>query len=188
MAEVLELCAGGRAGCRATDSGSCLCHHQSHVEWVGCSLHDLIQPSFSFLVGVALPFSIGQPAGARPVEGRMTAHAALAIADPGLPGRLPPVTAAVADQFHVRGHAQPDRPGLYVPVRAGALLGASPVDRAGGHPRSATGRPSRSIRSRPRLRLRRGRRAGRAGRTIRPGSPPTGTRTATWPGRSTPGS
>lgn len=33
-------------------------HHQSHVSWEGCSLHDLIQPSFSFLVGVALPFSI----------------------------------------------------------------------------------------------------------------------------------
>jgi predicted acyltransferase len=33
-------------------------YHQTHVEWVGCSLHDLIQPSFSFLVGVALPFSI----------------------------------------------------------------------------------------------------------------------------------
>jgi heparan-alpha-glucosaminide N-acetyltransferase len=32
--------------------------HQSHVEWIGCSLHDLIQPSFSFIVGVALPFSI----------------------------------------------------------------------------------------------------------------------------------
>jgi heparan-alpha-glucosaminide N-acetyltransferase len=31
---------------------------QTHVEWRGCSLHDLIQPSFSFLVGVALPFSI----------------------------------------------------------------------------------------------------------------------------------
>ena len=31
---------------------------RTHVEWVGCSLHDLIQPSFSFLVGVALPFSI----------------------------------------------------------------------------------------------------------------------------------
>ncbi|MBD0295239.1 MAG: DUF5009 domain-containing protein [Flavisolibacter sp.] len=32
--------------------------HQEHVPWVGCSLHDLIQPSFSLLVGVALPFSI----------------------------------------------------------------------------------------------------------------------------------
>ena len=35
-----------------------LCFHQSHVDWIGCSLHDMIQPSFSFLVGVALPFSI----------------------------------------------------------------------------------------------------------------------------------
>jgi predicted acyltransferase len=33
-------------------------YHQSHVEWIGCSLHDLIQPSFSFLVGVALPYSM----------------------------------------------------------------------------------------------------------------------------------
>ena len=31
---------------------------QQHVEWTGCVLHDLIQPSFSFLVGVALPFSL----------------------------------------------------------------------------------------------------------------------------------
>ncbi|MDQ6631443.1 MAG: DUF5009 domain-containing protein [Verrucomicrobiota bacterium] len=44
-------------------------YHQTHVEWIGCSLHDLIQPSFSFMVGVALPFSIasrtsrGQPRG-----------------------------------------------------------------------------------------------------------------------------
>ena len=32
--------------------------NQSHVEWFGCTLHDLIQPSFSFLVGVALPYSL----------------------------------------------------------------------------------------------------------------------------------
>ncbi len=32
--------------------------HTTHVEWIGCSLHDMIQPSFSFLVGVSLPFSI----------------------------------------------------------------------------------------------------------------------------------
>ncbi|CAH0994138.1 hypothetical protein EMA8858_00245 [Emticicia aquatica] len=35
-----------------------LAFHQDHVEWIGCSLHDLIQPSFSFLVGVVLPYSI----------------------------------------------------------------------------------------------------------------------------------
>jgi heparan-alpha-glucosaminide N-acetyltransferase len=32
--------------------------HTSHVAWTGCSLHDMIQPSFSFLVGAALAFSI----------------------------------------------------------------------------------------------------------------------------------
>lgn len=35
-----------------------LAHHQSHIPWTGCTLHDLIQPSFSMLVGVVLPFSI----------------------------------------------------------------------------------------------------------------------------------
>src|SRR3984957_6192460 len=37
---------------------SLLSFNQSHTEWVGCSLHDTIQPGFSFLVGVALPHSI----------------------------------------------------------------------------------------------------------------------------------
>ncbi len=32
--------------------------HWEHVPWRGCSLHDLIQPAFSFMVGVALPFSM----------------------------------------------------------------------------------------------------------------------------------
>ena len=35
-----------------------LAFHTDHVKWTGCSLHDLIQPAFSFLVGVSLPFSI----------------------------------------------------------------------------------------------------------------------------------
>ena len=35
-----------------------LAYHQDHVDWIGCALHDMIQPSFSFLVGVALPYSI----------------------------------------------------------------------------------------------------------------------------------
>lgn len=37
-----------------------LARQQEHVEWIGCSLHDLIQPSFSFLVGVAIPFSLAR--------------------------------------------------------------------------------------------------------------------------------
>jgi len=35
-----------------------LSFNQSHVEWTGMSLHDTIQPSFTFLVGVALPYSL----------------------------------------------------------------------------------------------------------------------------------
>ncbi len=35
-----------------------LCEQQTHVSWVGCSVHDMIQPSFTFLVGAALPFSL----------------------------------------------------------------------------------------------------------------------------------
>lgn len=35
-----------------------LAFNQSHVSWTWLSLHDMIQPSFTFLVGVVLPFSI----------------------------------------------------------------------------------------------------------------------------------
>ena len=38
-----------------------IAYNTEHVEWQGCSLHDLIQPAFSFLVGAALPFSIASP-------------------------------------------------------------------------------------------------------------------------------
>ena len=36
---------------------------QTHAPWGGCHLHDLIQPSFTFLVGVALPFSLARRQG-----------------------------------------------------------------------------------------------------------------------------
>src|SRR5688572_10012907 len=66
MAEVLRLSRVANA-LPGNNWWQLLAYHQSHVEWVGCSLHDLIQPSFSFMVGAALPFSIanrkarGQP-------------------------------------------------------------------------------------------------------------------------------
>src|SRR5579872_6050890 len=46
-----------------------------HVEWQGCSLHDLIQPAFSFLVGAALPFSIASRKMKGQAFGPMLAHA-----------------------------------------------------------------------------------------------------------------
>ena len=57
MAEVVQL---SRVAKALPGSGfwSWVAYHQTHVEWAGCSLHDTIQPGFSFLVGVALPYSI----------------------------------------------------------------------------------------------------------------------------------
>lgn len=52
-----------------------LSFHQSHVDWVGCSLHDLIQPSFSFLVGIVLPFSLSRRVIERQSRLHMTLHA-----------------------------------------------------------------------------------------------------------------
>lgn len=52
-----------------------LSYHQSHAPWFGCSLHDLIQPSFSFLVGVALPFSIASRIAKGQSRKKMVAHA-----------------------------------------------------------------------------------------------------------------
>jgi heparan-alpha-glucosaminide N-acetyltransferase len=74
MAEVLHCC---RVASALSESGfwRFLCHHQSHVDWIGCSLHDLIQPSFSFLVGVALPFSIASRLAKGQSQLQMSAHA-----------------------------------------------------------------------------------------------------------------
>lgn len=47
-----------------------LAFNQNHVEWAGMSLHDTIQPGFTFLVGVALPYSIHS----RTVKGQSFGH------------------------------------------------------------------------------------------------------------------
>ncbi|HAL82579.1 MAG TPA: DUF5009 domain-containing protein, partial [Mucilaginibacter sp.] len=48
--------------------------NQDHVAWFGCSLHDLIQPSFTFLVGVALPFSIASRIQKKATFGALLKH------------------------------------------------------------------------------------------------------------------
>jgi predicted acyltransferase len=75
MAEVLHFSHVARA---LPESGfwKFLAYHQSHVAWIGCSLHDMIQPSFSFLVGVALPFSLASRTARGQSRARMTWHAA----------------------------------------------------------------------------------------------------------------
>jgi predicted acyltransferase len=73
-AEVLHLSRVSRA---LPESGfwKFLAWHQTHVEWVGCTLHDLIQPSFTFMVGVALPFSIASRLSKGQTYGKMLGHA-----------------------------------------------------------------------------------------------------------------
>lgn len=76
LAQVLEFCTVATA---VPGSGiwGFLCYHQSHAEWVGCHLHDLIQPSFSFLVGVSLAFSIAKRQSRGDSVASMTKHSLL---------------------------------------------------------------------------------------------------------------
>jgi heparan-alpha-glucosaminide N-acetyltransferase len=73
MAEILKLALVAKA----VDNPvlAVLSHHQQHVERVGCSLHDLIQPGFSFLVGVSLPYSLAARRARGQSRLRMTLHA-----------------------------------------------------------------------------------------------------------------
>jgi predicted acyltransferase len=74
MAEVLRLSEVSRA---IPDSlfWRVLAFNQTHVAWAGCSLHDLIQPSFSFLVGVALPYSLARRLSSGASQSRLFLHA-----------------------------------------------------------------------------------------------------------------
>lgn len=71
-----EVLSFGRVAEKLPDSGfwRFLAHHQDHVDWQGCTLHDLIQPSFSFLVGLALPWSIAARQGKGDSFPRMFLH------------------------------------------------------------------------------------------------------------------
>jgi predicted acyltransferase len=74
MAEVLQLARVAKAF-PGNWIWAFLGYNQSHVEWAGCSLHDMIQPSFSFLVGVALPYSIASRIAKGGTFPKLFAHA-----------------------------------------------------------------------------------------------------------------
>ncbi len=75
LAEVLELMTLAEHYPESTWA-QWLRFHTTHVEWIGLSLHDMIQPSFSFLVGVSLPFSIAARRGRGKSFGSTMWHAA----------------------------------------------------------------------------------------------------------------
>jgi predicted acyltransferase len=75
LAEVLRTC-----DVSASLSGSgwwrFMCLEQTHAAWVGCSLHDLIQPGFYFLVGAGIFLSISRRQALGQTYRTLTAHAA----------------------------------------------------------------------------------------------------------------
>lgn len=54
-------------------------YQTDHVPWIGCSIWDLIQPSFMFIVGVALPFSYAARKKRGDSEALIVAHTAKRI-------------------------------------------------------------------------------------------------------------
>jgi len=76
MAEVLRSCLVA-ATLPQSRVWAFLCRHQSHVEWSGSSLHDLIMPSFAVLIGVALSFSIKSRLARGQGFGQILKHAAV---------------------------------------------------------------------------------------------------------------
>lgn len=78
MAEVLDLSGVARA-LPGNSFWAALGRNQTHAVWVGCTLHDLIQPSFSFLVGVALPFSLASHRPGGPSAAWRTVRRALVL-------------------------------------------------------------------------------------------------------------
>ncbi len=74
LAEAMRLWTVGDAYPQST-FWALVAFNTTHVPWQGCSLHDLIQPAFSFLVGAALPFSIASRASRGDTFGRMFFHA-----------------------------------------------------------------------------------------------------------------
>src|SRR5690606_30661286 len=75
MAEVLDLAAVS-AALPHSAFWQFLAFHQSHVPWAGLSLHDMIQPSFTFLVGVVLPYSLSSRRAKGSTNADLLRHAA----------------------------------------------------------------------------------------------------------------
>ena len=69
-----------------------LAYNQTHVEWAGMSLHDTIQPGFTFLAGVSLPYSI--LSRQRRLGKKWPASGKLVTVTKGQPCRIGPITSS----------------------------------------------------------------------------------------------
>ena len=159
MAEVLELARVAQAFPGNWFWGF-LGYNQTHVEWAGCSLHDMIQPSFSFLVGVALPYSIASRLAKGGTFGKMWAHA---IWRSFCWSRWASSCArCTAPRTYFTFEDTLTQIGLgYLPVPAGLPQAALAMDRAGGDPGGLLAGMGALPRARPRIQLASRGRAGR---------------------------
>src|SRR5262249_24233650 len=162
-----------------------LAYQFDHAPWIGCSFWDLIQPSFMFMVGVAMPYSYASRVAKGDSDARIYAHAvwraflliALAVflssplvvktsfqawgAAAGATARLIPVPAPTTNFVFVNVLAQIGLGYVFVfmlPRRGWKGQLAAPADLP---PRyHGAVRPLPAARPRLRLRLRRGRGEG----------------------------
>jgi hypothetical protein len=157
----------------------------THVPWQGCSLHDLIQPAFSFLAGASLPFSIASRRARGESFGKMLAHAVrrsliLILLGIFLRSMESPQTYwTFEDTLTQIDRLHAALPAGFKAARAGWERSSRSLD---------SGRPSRSTRCRPRASTTRAsacRPAVAAPSTPLPRALPT--RTRTFRGPSTPG-
>src|SRR5436853_6258191 len=63
------------AGVKQGPIWSFLSYEFSHPEWRSCSFWDLVQPSFMFMVGVAVPYSVASRRAKGDSQGRIVGHA-----------------------------------------------------------------------------------------------------------------
>ena len=132
MAEVLELAYVHKTFFPNSLFWRILGDNQSHSEWAGMSLHDTIQPGFTFLVGVALPYSVRSRLKKGATFSRLLGHTlwrSLILVALGIFLRSP----GSNDQFRLYGYFGPNWPGLHLCLSTYLRSAALAVDRVWGN-------------------------------------------------------
>jgi hypothetical protein len=158
-----------------------LAYQTDHAAWVGCSLWDMIQPSFMFMVGAALPFSIASRRAKGQTMGDLWVHAVMRS-----------VALVLLGVFLMSSWTFDNvltQIGLGYAVSVPAGVGETPVAvrRGDCHPRRVLGR-LRALSEAPGGPSAWRRSTSRPTGTASPASPRTGKSTTTWAPASTSGS
>ena len=159
----LGLAAGRQESFPDSQVWQFLAYQTDHVAWIGCAFWDLIQPSFMFMVGVAMPYSYAS----RAAKGESRWHDARHTLCPLAAARSCWAsscrrTGGRQTELHLRQRADADRPGLRLRLPAARPGAGCAAARRWRPSWSATGCCSPSTRCRRRTST--SRQVGRAGR------------------------